>query len=54
MASLKHLSKTSNANIPSDGNTGEQFGMAMSVAEADVILAEFGTTNPEPAVALAA
>ena len=50
-----YLPKTSNANIPSDGNTGgSEFEMAMSVAEADAILVKFGTTNAEPAMAIAA
>ena len=40
MASLKLPSTTSNANDIEVGNTGE-FDMAMSVAEADAILARF-------------
>lgn len=45
--------KTSNANDNEVGNTGEQFGQAMSLAEADAILAKFGY-NEEDVVELAA
>jgi len=50
-----YLPKTSNANDNEVGNTGgsEQFGQAMSLAEADVILAKFGY-NEEDVVELAA
>lgn len=48
-----YLPKTSNANDNEVGNTGEQFGQAMSLAEADVILAKFGYSE-EDVVELAA
>lgn len=48
-----YLPKTSNANDNEVGNTGEQFGLAMSLAEADVILAKFGYIE-EDVVELAA
>lgn len=47
-----YLPKTSNANIPSDGNTGEQFDQAMSLDEADAILAKFGYSEQTESEAL--